>query len=148
MKRFRFTLQPVATLRDLQEMRAREGFALAVKEVDARSHALSQQQLRVAEFVEELIAVRETSFAGVTQASFLRAYREEVAAERKALDALAEAERARELARRRWIDTHVQMRLIEKLRDRARERHAADGARFEQRQLDDRAPRGDLFATT
>ena len=148
MKKFRFTLQPVATVRDLQEMRAREGFALAVREVGARSQALSQQQLRVAEFVEALIAGRETGFAAAMQASFLRAYREEVAAERKALDALTQAEQERELARRRWIDTHVQLRLVEKLRDRARERHAADGARFEQRQLDDRAPRGDLFPTT
>jgi flagellar export protein FliJ len=145
MKRFRFTLEPVATLRNLQEMRARDGFATAVRQVATCAATLAQQQMRVTEFVAAVIDRRSTGLPASFQVSFLRAYAEEVNRERLAGEALAQAERQRESARQYWVDTLRQVKLVDKLRSRARERHLTESSRFDQRQLDDRAPRGALF---
>lgn len=146
MKKFRFTLQPVQTLRGLQEMRAREGFAAAIRAVTARRDDLQRQQVRVTAFVESLVAGRRRGFAGGTQAAFLRGYHEELLAEKRANDALAEAEKAREVARQRWVDAHLQLQLVHKLRDKARGRHQVELLRFEQAQLDERGVRETSFS--
>ncbi len=145
MKKFRFTLQPVATLRSLQEMRASDAFARANRELAACEAALSVQQLRVAHFVESLIVRRTTGLPAALHDSFMRAYRNELAEEKAAGEARAQAERAQEAARQRWIEAHLQVKLVDKLRVRARERHQVELVRAEQRQLDDRLPRGVLF---
>ncbi len=145
MKKFRFPLEPVATLRNLQEMRASEAFSSANRRVVACDEALADQRMRVAQFVESLIVRRATGLPGGMQASFMQAYQRELAEEKAAGDALVEAERAQESARRQWIDAHLQVRLVEKLRTKARERFQIELVRFEQRQLDDRLPRGGLF---
>ena len=146
MKRFRFSLQPVATLRDLQEMRARERFAAALGQVRAGEAALAAQQLCVAQFVTDLLERRGTALPGVLQVSFMRSYNQEVERERQATEVLARAEHEREAARKQWIDAHLQVKLVARLHEQARLRHVAEVSRLEQRQLDDRAPRGILFA--
>ncbi len=145
MKKFRFTLEPVATLRHLQEMRANEAFAAANRRREECDAAFGRQQLRVAQFVEALIVRRTTGLPGEMHASFLRAYRSELDEEKAAAEAVARAEREQEAARQRWIDAHLQVRLVDKLRAKARERFQTELIRFEQRQLDDRLPRGGLF---
>jgi flagellar export protein FliJ len=145
MKKFRFNLEPVGTLRNLQEMRASEVFSQANRERAARDTALKNQQLRVAQFVESLIVLRATGLPGSMQASFMSAYRSELADEKTASEALAKASREQEAARLRWVDAHRQVKLIQKLRGRARERFQTEVIRSEQSQLDDRQPRGSLF---
>lgn len=148
MKKFRFNLQPVGTLRHLQEMRASEAFAQANRERAQCDAALQHQQLRVAHFVESLIVLRATGLSGSMQPSFMNAYRAELEDEKTAGEALAKASQEQEAARLRWVDTHRQVKLIEKLRGRARERFQIDVIRSEQSQLDDRQPRGILFPET
>lgn len=145
MKKFRFTLQPVATLRNLQEMRASEAFSGANRRLAECGAALERQQLRVAQFVEALIVQRGVAMPGSLQASFMQAYRGELAEEKSAQDALAKASSEQEAARKRWVDAHLQVKLVEKLRGRAKERYRTELVHFEQRQLDDRQPRGGLF---
>ena len=146
MKKFRFTLQPVATLRNLQEMRASEAFSGASRRLTECGEALERQQLRVAQFVEALIVRRTTGLPGSMHASFMQAYRGELAEEKNAGDALEKARTEQEAARKRWIDAHLQVKLVDKLRARARERFQTELIHFEQRQLDDRQPRGGLFS--
>ena len=146
MKKFRFTLQPVATLRNLQEMRASEAFSGANRRLAECGAALERQQLRVAQFVESLIVRRGTGMPGSMHASFMQAYRGELAEEKAANEALAKAQNEQEAARKRWIDAHLQVKLVDKLRKRARERFQTELVHFEQRQLDDRQPRGGLFS--
>ncbi len=146
MKKFRFNLQPVATLRNLQEMRASEAFSGANRRVEACDAALAHQQLRVAQFVESLIVHRTTGLPGAMHASFMQAYRSELDEEKAATTALETARQAQEAARQRWIEAHLQVKLVEKLRGRARERYLTEFSRFEQRQLDDRLPRGGLLS--
>jgi flagellar export protein FliJ len=145
MKKFRFPLEPVATLRNLQEMRASEAFSGANRKVAACGAALDEQQLRVAQFVEALIVCRATGLSGTVQASFMGAYRTELDQEKQAGEALARARTEQEESRQRWIEAHLQVKLVDKLRARARERFQTELVRFEQRQLDDRLPRGVLF---
>ncbi|HQF38131.1 MAG TPA: hypothetical protein PK322_03340 [Opitutaceae bacterium] len=145
MKKFRFTLEPVATLRNLQEMRASEAFSGANRRVGECDEALAHRQLRVAQFVESLIVRRATGLPGSMQVSFMQAYRAELEEERRAAEALEKARSEQELARKHWIDAHLQVRLVDKLRGRARERFQTELFRFEQRQLDDRLPRGGLL---
>ena len=145
MKKFRFTLQPVATLRNLQEMRASEAFSGANRRLAECGAALERQQLRVAQFVETLIMRRCAAMPGSLQASFMQAYRGELAEENSAQDALTKARSEQEAARKRWIEAHLQVKLVEKLRGRANERYRTELVHFEQRQLDDRQPRGGLF---
>jgi flagellar export protein FliJ len=145
MKKFRFTLEPVATLRNLQEMRASEAFAAANRARADCDAALNHQQLRVAQFVEALIIRRTTGLPGAVQVSFMQAYRQELESEKTASEAVTKAAREQEVARKRWIDAHLQVRLVDKLRGRARERFQTELAHSEQRQLDDRQPRGGLF---
>ncbi len=146
MKKFRFSLEPVATLRDLQEMRASEAFSGANRRVETCDAALAHQQLRVAQFVESLIMRRTTGLPGALQASFMQAYRSELDEEKAATTELEQARQAQEAARQRWIDAHLQVKLVTKLRGRARERFLTELSRFDQRQLDDRLPRGGLFS--
>ena len=145
MKKFHFPLQPVAVLRNLQEMRASEAFAGANRRVEECGAALAHQQLRVAQFVESLLICRTTGVPGPTHASFLQAYRVELDEEKTATLELDRAQAAQEAARQRWIEAHLQVRLVEKLRGKARERFQTELIRFEQRQLDDRLPRGGPF---
>jgi len=146
MKKFRFTLEPVATLRNLQEMRASEAFSGANRRVGECDEALAHRQLRVAQFVESLIVRRATGLPGSMQVSFMQAYRAELEEERLAAEALEKARSEQEIARKRWIEAHLQVRLVDKLRGRARERFQTELFRFEQRQLDDRLPRGGLLS--
>ena len=146
MKKFRFTLEPVGTLRNLQEMRASEVFAQANRERAKCDATLRHQQLRVAQFVESLLVRRTTGLPGSMQASFMSAYRSELAEEKAAGDALAVAARKQEDARQRWVEAHLQVKLVDKLRGRARERYQVETIRDEQSQLDDRQPRGNPFS--
>ena len=145
MKRFRFQLEPVGTLRNLQEMRASDVFARANRERAERDAALQHQQLRVAQFVESLIVRRTTGLPGSMQASFMNAYRTELADEKVANEALAKATKDQEAARLLWVEAHRQVKLIQKLRARAQEHYQSEVLHFEQSQLDDRQPRGSLF---
>lgn len=146
MKKFRFSLEPVATLRNLQEMRASEAFSAANKRVEECVVAVERQQMRVAQFVETLIVRRATGLPGSVHASFLQSYRRELAAEETVNRALAKAQQEQETARQRWIDAHLQVRLVDKLRTKAKERFRTELVQTEQRQLDDRQPRGGLFS--
>lgn len=141
MKRFRFALQPVATLRDRQEMLAREEFARAVQEVARCAAALDDATDRVDALVAALLDGRAGRHGGAVHAAHLAAHRIEVQHAARAAAALAAAEQARESARQRWLEARVQVRLIANLRERARTRHAAENHRTEQAQLDERARR-------
>ena len=108
--------------------------------------ALERQQLRVAQFVESLIVRRGTGMPGSMHASFMQAYRGELAEEKAANEALAKAQNEQEAARKRWIDAHLQVKLVDKLRKRARERSQTELLHCEHRHLADRQPRGGLFS--
>jgi flagellar FliJ protein len=145
MKKFRFSLQPVATLRNLQEMRASEAFAAANRELVRCADALERQKEKVAGFVESLLVRRTLGLPASMRASFMLAYQQELVAEKQAADAVDKAADAREQARQKWVDAHLQVKLVDKLRNKARQRHQAELQHAEQAQLDDRLPRGELF---
>lgn len=138
MKRFRFNLRSVATVRALAEMRAREALMKAVRECELLGPALEEQRACVARFSEEMRQPGQTGIRGETQTALLRAYRAEIEAEAAAERAFATAVALRETSRTRWIDAFVRCDQMGDLRARARAKHEADSARHEQHQLDDR----------
>lgn len=137
MKRFRFRLQPVLQLREMRERRARDQLAAAVQ--------------RLVEAEQELIRLRDRE---QTLAGELRQQRQELhrpgeaVAAQWALDRLAreasvlearrdEALELRDQAHAIWLQTRLEMKVIERLQERDARHFRDEAVRQEQLQLDE-----------
>jgi flagellar protein FliJ len=138
MKKFRFPLRSVATVRAMRELRARDAFTQAVHAFVRATEDLHRVQRQLAELEDILRDERTRSFRPSDQASFIAAFHSESRREAEAGHAVLEARRAMDAARAAWLETRRDVRIVEKLEVRARlaHRHAAD--REEQAALDDR----------
>ena len=81
MKRFRFSLRPVAILRAHHEMRAREAFAAAVHAFVKSEQELAAAGARLRQLESELTAGRTIRFSAADETHALMAYRRECAAD-------------------------------------------------------------------
>ena len=139
MKRFRFSLQAVSSLRNWRETQAREALAAAVQHyVETEAHLV---QLRNEATELEAIVRRASGnhFRAADQAAFLHAYGIAANAIIDGERALAEANEKLEAARADWREARAAVKAVEALEKRARERHHAETAREEQALLDERA---------
>ncbi len=150
MKRFRFPLKSVATVRTLAELRAREKFSSALQahlEVERRLAAI---RARIAEYEKNLRLMRAGTFRPSDQAAALAAIRAETALATKTEGELAQARKALEAARYAWLEARRDQRVIEKLEERAKQAYRYEVAREDQLALDERtaamAQRGDSAA--
>ncbi len=144
MKRFRFRLERLARVREVQEELARATWAGAEREAregEEQADALAEA-LRAAQ--RELVAARRDPRGGAARA---------LVAERT-LDTLAERLRsARERARTRraqadrlrdaWRERERDVAALERLEERARERHQLEAGRAEALVADEAAARRD-----
>jgi flagellar export protein FliJ len=151
MKKFSFPLRSVATVRSLREMRSREQFSAAVKHYVAAEEYLKQLRARLAELEEILRSGRGKTFRPGDEASFLEAFKNETV---RATKAAAETTRLRavmEAARQAWLESRRDVRVIEKLEQKARSVHRREAEREDQAALDDRtsalAARGEAQAS-
>ena len=133
MRRFRFRLQAVLSLRRHSEKLARQLVAqLAQREQEL---IVREAQLVTALREAELQAAREPSMAG-----FARAYYGNVT---RARDAVLEERRALavelEAARADWSERRKDRRVLERLRERRYEDYKQECAAFEQRELEELA---------
>jgi flagellar export protein FliJ len=138
MKKFRFPLRSVATVRSLREMRAREQFSAAVQTYVAAEQQLKEIRARLTELEEMLRNGRGKTFRPGDEAAFLEAFKNEAV---RATKAAAEASRTRaamEAARQAWLESRRDVRVIEKLEFKARGEHAREAEREDQAALDDR----------
>lgn len=138
MKKFRFPLRSVVTVRSLREMRAREQFAFAVHAYVQASEHLQMLQTRLAELEEILRSGRTKMFRAADEASFLDAYKDETTAAAKAAAALEEARSAMETARQTWLASRRELRVLDNLEQKARQIHRHEAEREDQAALDDR----------
>jgi flagellar FliJ protein len=139
MKKFRFPLKSVATVRTLLELRAREEFSRTVQASVAAEKRLVVQRERVAELESILRSGRLQRFRAADQATFMDALKDETAQVAKFS---AEADRARsavETARQAWLESRRAVRVIENLEQKARAVHRVELERETQAALDDRA---------
>lgn len=149
MKRFRFPLRPVAVIRAHKELRAREAFAASVHAYVQAEELLAATRARVAELAQVLFEGRGGTFLAAEAASLFRSYRaeceEEVQVERRVIE-------ARELMQKRrseYLEASRQLKVVNKLEEKARAAHHAVALREDQAAMDEfagyRASRRVLF---
>lgn len=138
MKKFSFNLRSVETVRSIRELRAREVFSAAVAAQAAAQQELLNTQARVQELEGVLVAERSATFRPADQVSFINEYVLQRRAEQLAVNELAKALKNMEECRERWIACRRDVRVIEKLETKARERHRLDCEHEEQSIMDDR----------
>ena len=138
MKKFRFPLKTVATVRSLVEMRAREHFSQCVQAFVAAQEQRDQAQKRLTEYENMLRDGRSNTFRGSEQAAFLVAFNEQTAQVSKAEAQIGEAAREMEVVRQAWLGSRRDVRVIENLEAKARRAHQFELEREIQAALDDR----------
>ncbi len=139
MKKFRFPLKSVSTVRALREVQAREQYSRSVQTLVLAEETLQTLRSRLAA-VEEMIAQgRKHTFRPADEATFVEALHLEEAQVSRAAADVAKARHEMELHRQNWLITRRDLRLIEKLETKARETHRLACDREEQAAMDDRA---------
>lgn len=137
MKRFRFPLRPVAVLRAHREMRAREAFAASVHAYVQAEELLAATRARVAELAGALFERRTGTFLAAEAATLFRSYRaeceEQLQVERKTI----EARDTMNLRREEYLQANRQLKVVQRLEEKARTRHRAETNRAEQAEMDD-----------
>lgn len=138
MKKFRFPLRSVATVRSLRELRAREQFSVAVHAFMVAEENLQALRDRLAALEDVLRNGRAQTFRAGDEVTFLEAYKTEIIAATKGA---AEVEKARanmEAARQAWLVSRRDLKVVESLEQKARATHRRETEREDQAALDDR----------
>ena len=138
MKKFRFPLRTVATVRNLAELRARERFSAAVQVFMEAESNLKSIRARLAEFEQLLLARRGQAFRPAEEAGFLNALKQETVLATKAEAEVATARQNLEAARQAWLESRRDVRVIENLETKARHAHTREVERENQAAMDDR----------
>jgi len=137
MKRFRFRLEAVLSIRDLAERRARERFGLAQKKAADAAETLLTAKNRLTTLGESLAGARTGCFRAADQAGVMLTLR---IAERGVSDSsrlLVEAETTRDRIREEWLVVRRQLQIIQRLEERARQAHREAADKSEQILLDE-----------
>jgi flagellar protein FliJ len=138
MKKFRFPLHSVATLRKMRENERRERFAAAVHGYVNAEEALAAVNARIVELEEIIAGERAGRFRASAQVAFMQALSDEVARKFAAAAVVAETKLLMDQARESWIEARRDVRLIETLEAKARLTYRQAFEREEQALLDDR----------
>ena len=141
MKRFRFTLRPVAVMRADRELRAREALAAAIEGVRQAQERLLTVRGRISGLEAVMRSVRTGTFRAADAVAAGHAYRRECGVELEAQKQLAAANAAMEKRRGACIEANRDLKVISKLEEKARTRHRDETQRAEQIELDETALR-------
>ena len=137
MKRFRFPLRPVAVLRAHQEMLAQEAFAAAVQTYVAAEEHLAGTRARLAQLADAMQAHRTAPFSPSEAAAMFHAYRAECAEELREERSVSEAREMMLKRRAEYFVAHRELKVVQRLEEKARASHRAEAARAEQAELDE-----------
>lgn len=137
MKRFRFSLQPLAVVRAHREQQAKAIFASAVQAHAKTEEDLVRTRSRIAAFEAALNAGRQQAFSAATAAEALHAYRAERGLEKDAERTVQVARETMEQRRVDYIAAHRNLEVVHRLETKARTLHRAENARAEQSEFDD-----------
>lgn len=138
MKKFRFPLRSVATLRRMRESERREIFAAAVRAYVAAEEALAAADARVAELEDIIVHGRSGCFRAADQVAFMQALVAERSRRAAALAVVVKAKSLMETERQAWLASRRDVRLVEILETKSRGVHRRACEREEQALLDDR----------
>src|SRR5436305_619284 len=120
MKKFRFPLRSVTTIRNMRELRAREQFSAAVRVYVAADERLLTVRARLTELEDILRSGRAQRFRPSDEISFIQAFRNETLVATKAEGDLVAARNAMEAARKAWLESRRDLRVLENLERKAR----------------------------
>ncbi len=137
MKRFRFRLESVRTLRELAERKARELFGLAQQQVAEATEGLRLAQHRRSELIASIAGTRTGCFRPADQVGGMAALRLAEKQELAAARTLADAEKNRDRVREDWLLARRNLQIIQKLEERARFAHRDAADKAEQSLLDE-----------
>lgn len=139
MKRFRFPLRPVAIIRAHHESRAKDAYraAYAVLSEAEQRHASSLARLR--SLAEAIDSHRQGTFSPQQATATARAYSMESQEVARAEKSVAEARQAMLGAREAYIKAHRELKVVQRLEEKARASHLAASRLFEQAALDELA---------
>lgn len=139
MKRFRFHLESVKTVRSLGEQRAREIFAAELRNLVTADMVLRDARAWREALVEETGGSRAQTFRTGDQTAAIEALASAVATEKNAVKRRELADAALAEARSRWLGCRRELEVIHRLEARARELHREAAEKAEQAILDEHA---------
>lgn len=139
MKRFRFRLESVLSLRALAERSAREAFGRAQRRLAEAESARDVAARRRLELADALSAARAGTFRPGEQSEGLHVLGLARQAELDAARQVAEATSAREKARIDWLAARSRLQVVERLKERAALAHREAADKAEQSLLDELA---------
>lgn len=137
MKRFRFTLRPVATMRAHRQLLAREALAAAAVAQRRGEERLAAVRGRITELEDIIRLSRQGSFRAAEAAAFGQAYRRERAAETDAQKQVAAARAAVETRREACVEANRELEVVVHLEEKARTAHQREAQRVEQAEIDE-----------
>ena len=139
MKRFRFSLQSVATLRELRELRARESLATAIRACEQAELALADADAR-RELLENLVrSGRAFTLRASEHVAFVTALQQAAGEEAAAERGVAQAHALRESALSEYYEAARGVKVLANLEFRARAAHRLAVEHDDQTALDERA---------
>ena len=141
MKRFRFSLRPVAVLRAHRETRAREAFATAVHLYVQSEQELNLTRTRMRTLEGALFASRHETYRAAEAALLLADYRRECTAEGEAERRVIAARDEMQRRRADYLEAHRKLEVVRRLEAKARDEHRLAAGREEQAEFDDYAGR-------
>jgi flagellar FliJ protein len=139
MKRFKFSLRPVAVMRAHRELRAREALAASIAAQVQTEERLAAARGRVAELESVIRARRKGRISAAEGASFAQAFRREWTAEIDAQKQVATARAAVEKRREACIEANRHLKVITRLEEKALTIHRQEMQRAEQAEIDEMA---------
>jgi flagellar FliJ protein len=137
MKKFRFPLESVKTVRDLHAQRAREAFTAELRLLEQAEDRLRRARERRRALSDSIIATRSVPFHSGELAAGLTAYHLSVQAEADAAKVRGETNSRLEQARERWMECRRQLEMVHRLEHQARLEHRATCEKVEQAALDE-----------
>jgi flagellar export protein FliJ len=141
MKKFHFSLRPVAIMRAHRELCAREALAAATVALGRTEERLTATRGRMSELEVIIRTSRKGSFRAADGAAFGQAYRREWTAELDAQKQVATARSALDKSREACVEANRHLQVITRLEDQARSLHRQETQRVEQAEIDEMAGR-------
>lgn len=138
MKKFRFPLRSVQTVRNIRELRAREVFSAALAAHRKSLEAEQAARDRLAELQRILSNERAGSFFPAEHVTYMNALQVSTCQLRDASEAVVLAAKHMDECREAWIATRMDVRVIENLETKARQEYLREGEREAQSAMDDR----------
>jgi flagellar FliJ protein len=120
MKKYRFSLRPIAVIRAHKESCAKEEFAAAVRAYVRAEEELAEVRLRISKFAHAIFASRRERFEVGEHALCLAGFRRESASEIPAERAVISARAAMDGKRQAYLDAHREVEVVRKLEEKSR----------------------------